>query len=116
MRRDLERLQDMLEAIGKIESKISTQDAFAADEMLQVWIVYHLQILGEAASKLTPALHAQYPELPWKQIVGMRNILIHDYVGIDQKLVWAVVERDLSLLKQQLTAMLQSLSSTAESR
>lgn len=110
MRGDFERLQDVLEAISKIEAQVSSPEAFVADELLQVWVVYHLQILGEAASKVSPDLRDQYAEVPWKQIVGMRNILVHDYFGIDCDLVWTVVERDLPTLKQQIVTILQALS------
>ena len=77
--------------------------------MFQVWVVYHLQVLGEAARKLSSTIRAQYPEVPWTQIIGMRNILVHDYFGIDRDVVWAVVERDLPRLKPQITAILRDL-------
>ena len=110
MRGDFERLQDVLEAISKIETQVSSAEAFVADELLQVWVVYHLQILGEAVSKVSLDLREQYADVPWKQIIGMRNILVHDYFGIDCDLVWTVVERDLPTLKGQITAILQTLS------
>lgn len=110
MRKDRVRLQDILEAIVKIEQYTDRgRQAFDTDEMLQVWVVYHLQILGEAASKLSPELRIRYPDVPWTQIVGMRNILVHDYFGIDLDVVWTVIERDLLQLKPQISAILCDL-------
>ena len=110
MRKDKVRLQDILEAIEKIEQYTDRgRQAFDTDEMLQVWVVYHLQILGEAASKISPELRIQYPDVPWTQIVGMRNILVHDYFGIDLDVVWTVIERDLLQLKPQISAILRDL-------
>lgn len=114
MRKDRVRLQDILEAIEKIERYVDRgRPAFDSDEMLQVWVVYHLQILGEAASKLSPEIRAQYPDVPWTQIVGMRNILVHDYFGIDLQVVWSVIERDLPQLKPQIMAILYDLGDDA---
>lgn len=73
MRSDREHLLDILEAIEKISlHKGSQRTAFDANELLQVWIVHHLQIIGEAASRLSEELRARYPDVPWGQIIGMR--------------------------------------------
>ena len=69
---------------------------------IQTWVVYHLQIIGEAASKLGRGFHNTHPEIPWPQIIAMRNLLTHEYFGIDLDEVWQVVERDLPTLKQRL--------------
>jgi uncharacterized protein with HEPN domain len=70
----------MLEAIERIEKHdIPDREALERDELIQVWILYHLQIVGEAASALAPALRGRFPEVPWAQIVGMRNVLVHHY-------------------------------------
>lgn len=109
MREDRVRLQDVLEAIEKIERYANQgRQVFDNDEMLQVWVVYHLQILGEAIRQVSPAVQAQYPQVPWSQIIGMRNILVHDYFGIDLDIVWAVVERDLPRLKPQIKTILHN--------
>lgn len=80
MRSDRERLLDILEAIDKIEQRTSsTIDGFAEDEMQQVWVVHHLQIIGEAASRVSGSLRAQHPEVPWEQMTGMRHVLVHGY-------------------------------------
>jgi len=114
VRKDKVRLQDILEAIEKIEQYTDRgRQAFDTDEMFQVWVVYHLQILGEAANKLSPEIRTQYPVVPWTQIVGMRNVLVHDYFGIDLDVVWSVLERDLPQLKPQIAAILRDLEESS---
>jgi len=103
MRDDKGRIADILEAIERIEQVCSRgKMAFLDDEMIQVWIVYHLQIAGEAARGISPACKEKYRDIPWTEIIGMRNILVHRYFGIDKEAVWRVVERDLPVLKKQL--------------
>jgi uncharacterized protein with HEPN domain len=83
----------MLEAIERIRRHSNKgREAFDRDELVQTWIVHHLQILGEAAARLSPALRSR-TQVPWTSIVGMRNILVHAYFQIDREAVWRVVER-----------------------
>ncbi len=92
MRDDRERLKDIEEAIERIDKYAAQgRSAFEQDDLIQVWIVHHLMIIGEAARALTPAFRTQNAEIPWTQIIGMRNILVHQYFGIDIDLVWAAV-------------------------
>jgi uncharacterized protein with HEPN domain len=89
MRDDIRRLEDIQEAIEKIEKHRSEgRSKFDRDEMLQVWITHHLGIIGEAAANISEATRSQYPDVPWKSIIGMRNILVHRYFGIDLNPVW----------------------------
>jgi uncharacterized protein with HEPN domain len=107
MRDDVARLQDMAEAISKIEARTQGgKRAFADDELLQVWVVHHLQILGEAASHVSEALRLSHPEIPWTQMIGMRHILVHGYFQIDLEAVWRVVERDLPPLRRDIASIL----------
>lgn len=107
MRDDRERLLDIQEAIERIEKYAARgRETFERDELIQIWILHNLQILGEAARAISDDFKQQHPEVYWQQIAGMRNILVHDYFGIDASIVWAVVERDLPALKQQVGAML----------
>lgn len=93
----------MEDAIARIERYAARgREVFFADELIQTWIVHHLEILGEAARALAPELKARYPKIPWKEIGAMRNLLIHSYFRVDPQEVWAVVERDLPALKQQI--------------
>lgn len=110
MRDDHERLLDIREAIERIEKYAGQgRETFERDELVQTWIVHHLQIIGEASRALSSDLRDQYPEVPWSKIIGMRNILVHDYFGIDVDVVWAVVEHDLPDLAQRIETILQEL-------
>ncbi len=115
MRDDRERLLDILEAIERIDKHASKgRDAFFADDLLQTWIVYHLQIIGEAARALTQEFKGAHPDIPWKQIIGMRNVLVHAYFGIDEIALWEVVERDLPNLERAVSTVLRSLDKPPE--
>jgi uncharacterized protein with HEPN domain len=115
MRDDAERLQDILEAIERIE-KYAAQGraAFDADELIQTWVVHHIEVIGEACRALPDEFQARYTNVPWSDIIGMRNILVHHYFGIDQDAVWSVVERDLSDLKLNVQAILRNIASADE--
>jgi uncharacterized protein with HEPN domain len=106
MRDTTERIFDMLEAIGRIERYSEKgRAAFEKDELIQTWIVHHIEVIGEAASRLGQDFHNAYREIPWPQIIAMRNIIAHEYFGIDLDEVWQVVEKDLPKLKQQLNGI-----------
>jgi len=110
MRDDRERLQDIRDATAQIQKyTIRGREACERDELIQTWIVHHLLVLGEAARALSPELLARYPQVPWSDIVGFRNILIHEYFRIDRSIVWSVVERNLPDLNTQVNAILADL-------
>ncbi|OQA41416.1 MAG: hypothetical protein BWY52_02570 [Chloroflexi bacterium ADurb.Bin325] len=110
MRRDRDRLLDIMEAIEKIEKHLSPNiDAFADDEMRQVWVIHHLQIIGEAAYGLSQEFRANHAEIPWAQIIGMRHVLVHGYFDIDLDIVWAAIEKDIPPLKAAVAAVLRQL-------
>ncbi len=110
MRDPRERLLDMLEAIERIERHAAKGRAeFEKDELIQTWVVHHLQIVGEAAAKLSRDFQEQHSSIPWPQVVAMRNVLVHDYFGVDLEEVWRVVERDLPELKSKLKKLIEGL-------
>lgn len=97
------------DAISDISAYASVgEESFFADRMRQDAIIRKLEIIGEAVKRLSEATRAQRPEIPWKQIAGMRDRLTHAYFGVDLGLVWRVVERDLQPLKVAVNAMLAS--------
>ncbi|HEX6012985.1 MAG TPA: HepT-like ribonuclease domain-containing protein [Geminicoccaceae bacterium] len=109
MRDAVARLGDILESIAAIRRHAGRgRGAFEADELVQVWIIHHLQIIGKAAARLDPGLRAT-SSAPWAGIVGMRNILVHRYFGIDRDAVWAVVEHDLEPLEVEVRRLLAEL-------
>jgi uncharacterized protein with HEPN domain len=109
LRRDLERLQDVLEAIDRIQQHTGPgRAAFDKEPLVQVWVVHHLEIVGEACRSLSPELQGRHPEVPWRAIIGMRNILVHDYFGLNLDAVWAAVERDVPVLRRQVLAIVEA--------
>jgi uncharacterized protein with HEPN domain len=108
MRDDRGRLQDILDAIKRIERYAKRgRPVFEEDELVHTWMIHHIQIIGEAASQLTPTFRKTHHQVPWQQIIKMHHVLVHDYLGIDLAEVWAVVERDLPALKKQVSAILK---------
>ncbi len=96
MRREAERLQDILDAIVAIERYASQgRQAFDEQELIQVWVIHHLQIIGEAASSLSSDLMNRYSSVPWAQIVAFRNVVVHEYFRVSLNLVWAIVQNNL---------------------
>jgi uncharacterized protein with HEPN domain len=110
MREPKERLKDILDAIAAIERYAARgREAFEQEELIRTWIFYHIQLIGEAVARLGKAFHESYPEIPWAQIVAMRNVLVHEYFGVDLQEVWRTVERDLPVLKHQIEALVKRL-------
>jgi len=91
MRSDADRLGDILDATAKIAERITESfDAFQGDEVLQVWVIHHLQVIGEAARGVSQSLKDLHPEVPWSEIVALRNILVHEYFGLNMHQVWTM--------------------------
>ena len=113
MKRPRERILDMLDAIESIQRYGNRgRDAFDSDELVRTWMVHHIQILCEAAAALGRDFHDAHPAVPWAEMVAMRNVLVHDYGGVDPDEVWKTVERDLPPLKQQLLHLSVELDAT----
>jgi uncharacterized protein with HEPN domain len=108
MRNEREYLLDILEAIQRIEKYTGRgRELFDTDELVQTWVIRHLQIIGEAARKLPAEFKGNHPVVPWAKIIGMRHILTHHYFDIDEDAVWAAVEKHLPELKRQIEAILK---------
>jgi uncharacterized protein with HEPN domain len=107
VRSDRERLLDILEAIDRINAhKADRKLEFDSDELLQIWFVHHLQIIGEAAYRISDKTRTQYPDVPWGQMIGMRHILVHGYFDIDLEIVWNAAQVNLIQLKEQISTIL----------
>ena len=73
-------------------------------------MVHHFQIIGEAANSLSPARVSRYPQVPWRQIIGLRNMLVHEYFRIDRQAIWDIIESDLPPLKLTVEQMLKNFN------
>lgn len=106
MKSDQVYLAHILECIHRIEENTAAgREAFLASHTLQDAVLRNLQTLTEATQRLSAERKARYPHIPWVQIAGFRNVLVHNYLGIDLGLVWTVVQRDIPPLKQAAEAM-----------
>ncbi len=103
MRSDRVRIEDILDAAEKIGTRLADSfEGFYSDEMLQVWVIHYLQVIGEAARALSPSFREQHPSIPWQKTIALRNILIHEYFGIDMSQVWTMTREDLPRLVEEL--------------
>ncbi len=110
MRDDRERLRDMFEAISQIEQyAIQGKDRFTEDELIQTWMIHHLMIIGEAASKMTEETRQLYPHIPWVGTIDVRNIIAHEYFRVNLDIIWRIITNDLPSLKIQIQAILGKL-------
>ncbi len=108
MRREDERLRDILEAIEAIDRyAIQGEIAFKEQELIQVWMVHQLQIVGEAVNALSKETLRRYPDIPWVQIIGFRNLVVHEYFRVSPNLVWSIVRNNIPPLKLTIERMLQ---------
>ena len=97
------------ECIQRIESYIEGgREGFVKSRMKQDAVIRNFEIMGEAAKQISEKLRNAHAEIPWKRIAGFRDVLIHDYVGVDSEEVWRIIERDLPTLKKQIESLLKS--------
>jgi uncharacterized protein with HEPN domain len=94
---DRRTLEQMLDTVRRIRAIVRgrTRKAFDADEVRQLALLYLIQVLGEAASRVSAAFREEHPEFPWGHMVGMRNRIVHGYNHVDPDIVWRVATEDL---------------------
>jgi uncharacterized protein with HEPN domain len=110
--RDLVYVGHMLDMATKAVSKTSNlaRESFDADENLRLAVTHLIQIIGEAAGRVSREFADRHPEVPWADITGMRHKVVHDYLGVDEDIVWQVVKIDLP----KLLAALEPLVAPSE--
>ena len=103
-RNDAAILEDIRAAIDRIlsYSQELTYDDFLTDIKTQDAIIRNIEILGEAAKLLSERAKEMYPDVPWKDIAGTRDKLIHDYFGVNIDVVWSIVSNDIPLLNKEI--------------
>ncbi len=101
-------LQHILDAIALVEEYLNgiSEDQFHKRHLIQDGVIRQLEIIGEAVKHLSNELRDQYPHIPWQDIAGTRDKLIHDYFGVDVDKVWLMAREDLPAFKSEVTAIL----------
>lgn len=107
MKDDRPYLEHILEAIRKIDFYTADgREAFMQNTMAQDAVLRNFEIIGEAAKRLSSETKDRCPDIPWRDVAGLRDILIHNYMGVNLNRIWGVVERDLPPLRQSVEDLL----------
>lgn len=101
-------VRDILECIDNVlEFTAEGREAFLKDKRTQHAVIRNIEVMGEAAKRVSPAFRAQHPDVPWAPMARTRDKLIHDYPGVDPNVVWRAVEEDLPPLRDALRRILR---------
>lgn len=103
----LAHIRECLDRISKYTA--AGRPAFEADTLTQDAVLRNLHTLSESTTRLSDACKQRHPEIDWRKIAGFRNVIVHDYLGIDLDIVWGIVEQDLPVLRRTVDAMLAEL-------
>lgn len=104
-KRDLELyIEDIQDAISKIEKYVEDLnfDDFIKDTKTMDAVIKNLAVIGEAVRNIPSKIRLKYSEIPWAEIMGMRNKIIHEYFGIDEEILWETIQEDLPKFKEQI--------------
>lgn len=111
MKDDSVYLRHILDAIEQIESYLDgiSVDQFQKTKLIQDGVLRQLEIMGEASRYLSDDIRQDHPEVPWRQIVGLRNRVIHAYFSVNTEIIWEITQDDLPSIKGNVTSILESL-------
>jgi len=109
------RIRDILTAIDKIERYVKEMNMaeFKQDELVFDAVVRNFEIIGEASKNIPTEIRNEYSEIPWSQMCGMRDVLVHEYFGVDVNILWHTAKKYLPPLKLQLLTLLAAMDEDA---
>ncbi|MBF0559368.1 MAG: DUF86 domain-containing protein [Nitrospirae bacterium] len=109
MKEDSVYIKHILDAINDIDEfvKDMNKENFLGNKAIEYAVVRSIEIIGEASKHLSKKFREQHRDIPWEDICGMRDKLIHDYIGVDYSIVWRAIERDIPPLKKKLLKVLK---------
>lgn len=111
MKKDILYLKHILNMIGRIESVTAVgRETFLSSQLHQDAVLRNLHTMTETTQRLSATIKSRYPDVEWGMLSAFRNVLVHDYLGIDLGLVWVVVTQDVSEFKKVVTGMLAELN------
>ena len=109
-------LEDILERIKRIESYTQEgKETFNQSLLIQDGVIRCFEVIGEAVKQLFPEIKQKYSDINWRKIAGFRDVLIHNYMGIDLDEVWGVIEKNLPSLKQEIITIIANEKNTNQS-
>jgi uncharacterized protein with HEPN domain len=111
VRNDRPYLADIFQALQRVEEIGQRgREAFLADWLLQDAAIRNFEIVGEAVKRVSPALQAAHPEIPWADLAGFRDVLIHQYFRVDLEIVWALIEQRVTALRGEVARLVAALA------
>ncbi len=104
-------LEDILEAMNKVERYTKDKDIeeFRSNSMAVDAVLRNLEVIGEASNNLSQEFREDHPDIPWKRMIGLRNVVIHEYFGVDLNIIWRIVTRDIPETKPLIEDLLNDL-------
>lgn len=109
---DKQRLQHILEAISEIEGYTQGIDlsVFLQNSMMRFASIKQIEIIGEAANSISETTKCKFTDIEWRQIIGMRHVLVHEYFGVDNYLIWQVIIKDIPFLKSKIQSIIDHIT------
>lgn len=111
-------LRHIIDAFMQIEDYMDgvSHDEFFSDKLRQDGVIRQLEIMGEAARNVSEDLRNEYPQIPWRQMIGLRNRMIHAYFNVNLQIVWEIVQGDIPDLKRETNRILDNISKEGEGK
>lgn len=104
-------VEDIVESMGKVRryTRDMDYDAFVQDERTVDAVIRNLEVIGEASKSIPSKVRAKYPGIPWKNMIGLRNITIHEYFGVDLTIIWEIITKNIPETEPKVKAILKDL-------